>query len=235
MATETRDLTGLEAGLGITFINRRLLVQALVHRSYLNEHPAFSEPHNERLEFLGDAALEIVVTEHLFHQFPEKPEGELTNLRAALVNADMLAKVATELGLQQHLYLSRGEARDTNGKALRYILANAFEAVVGAIYLDQGIEGVRRFVTAKLLPELADVLERKLFHDPKSKFQEKAQEIIGVTPTYEVLAEWGPDHAKQFRIGVFLSGEQVAEGVGLSKQEAQVAAATAGLAAKGWS
>ena len=227
------DTPKLESTLGIVFKDKDLLEQALVHRSYLNENPRFRLGHNERLEFLGDAVLELIVTQALYGRFPEKPEGELTSLRAALVNAAMLAEVSSRLGLNDHLLLSRGEAKDT-GRARHFILANAFEAVVGAIYLDRGYEPAREFAARTLLPELQRVMAAGLYKDPKSLFQEEAQERVGLTPSYEVLREWGPDHDKHFVLGVYLGPELVAEGQGPSKQTAEVDAARQALEVKGW-
>lgn len=229
-----KDLGKLEEGLGVTLKNKNLLKQAVVHRSYLNEHPEFELDHNERLEFLGDAVLEIIVTEFLYFTFPEKPEGELTNLRASLVNAKMLATVARDLDIENNLYLSKGESRDAQSKARNYILADAVEAIIGAVYLDQGMAGAKQFVEAQVLSRLKDVLKHKLYLDPKSTFQEKAQEIHGVTPHYVVLSEEGPDHAKVFDIAVYIGNEEVARGKGTSKQEAQVEAAIKALQEKGW-
>jgi ribonuclease-3 len=209
------------------------LLQALTHRSFLNENPSFRVGHNERLEFLGDAVLELVVTEALYEKFPEKPEGELTSLRAALVNSKMLAEVSAELGINGFLLLSRGEAKDA-GRARQFILANAFEALVGAIYLDQGYESAKDFIGRALLSRIDEVLEKKLYKDPKSLFQEEAQERVGVTPSYEVIRQWGPDHDKHFVVGVFLGEELVAEGEGPSKQAAQEEAARMGLETKEW-
>jgi ribonuclease-3 len=228
-----KDFSQLEAKLGVNFKDQDLLRQALVHRSYLNENPGFALPHNERLEFLGDAVLELVVTEYLYQRYPN-PEGELTNWRAALVNAIMLSSIASELGLDDYLYLSRGEAKDNGGKARQYILANAIEAVIGAIYLDQGNEVTSKFIHQHVLCKLPSVLEHKLYLDPKSRFQELSQDQLGVTPHYVVLDEHGPDHAKEFRVGLYVGEELVAEGNGSSKQEAQVAAAEAGLKIKQW-
>lgn len=227
------DFTDLEATLEVTFENKDILRQALVHRSYLNEHPDFPLGHNERLEFLGDAVLELVVTEYLYQNY-ENPEGELTNWRAALVNSEMLAKLCADLGAEPYLHLSKGESKDKNSKARKYILANAFEAIIGAIYLDQGWDAAKVFVTGRVLAELPRILKHRLYIDPKSRFQEAAQEHLGITPSYKVLAETGPDHEKEFEVGVFLGKEQVAVGKGTSKQEAQVAAAEAGIASKGW-
>lgn len=227
------DLSVLEARLGVKFKNQEHLRQAVVHRSYLNEHPDFPLGHNERLEFLGDAVLELVVTEFLYRNYPN-PEGELTNWRAALVNAVMLAEVTGELEVEEHLYLSRGESKDAGSKARQYILANAFEAIVGALYLDQGMEACRGFIDAKLLVRLPYILEHQLYLDPKSRFQEAAQEKLGITPSYKVLEESGPDHARHFVVGIFLGDQLVAKGEGTSKQEAQVAAAQQAIAVKGW-
>lgn len=228
-----KDFSELERTLGVKFKDQNILRQALAHRSYLNENPGFALDHNERLEFLGDAVLELVVTEYLYQRYPN-PEGELTNWRAALVNAIMLSSIAKGLELDDYLYLSRGETKDVGGKARQFILANAIEAVIGAIYLDQGSEVASKFIHQHVLVELPEVLAHKLYLDPKSRFQEQAQELDGVTPHYLVLDEHGPDHAKVFRVGLYLGAELVAEGEGSSKQEAQVAAAEAGLKAKQW-
>lgn len=223
-----RDFSKLEQHLGLSFKNADLLKQALVHRSYLNEHPDFGLEHNERLEFLGDAVLELAVTEYLYAHFPN-PEGDLTNWRAALVNADMMAVIAQRLHLEDYLYLSKGEAKDANSKARRYILANAIEAVIGAAYLDQGYEAARDLIHRSVLTELPRILEEGSYQDPKSKFQELAQEKYGVTPTYKVISESGLDHAKQFTVGLYLRHDLIASGTGSSKHEAQVAAATIAL------
>lgn len=228
-----RDFSELESNIGCRFQDADLLKQSMVHRSYLNENPGFSLPHNERLEFLGDAVLELIVTEYLYKNYPN-PEGDLTNWRAALVNANMLSSIAAELGLGDFLYLSKGEAKDSGGKARQYILANAIEAVIGAIYLDQGLNKASEFINLNILTKLTGVLANSLYIDPKSRFQEIAQEKFSITPHYLVLEETGPDHAKIFKVGLYVGEEMVAEGVGSSKQEAQVAAAEAGLKAKGW-
>ncbi len=228
-----KDFSSLEKKLGIEFKDKDLLTQAFVHRSYLNENPEFGLDQNERLEFLGDAVLELVVTECLYGQYPEKPEGELTNWRAALVNAKMLTSVAEELGLNDFLLLSRGETKEL-GKARQYILANTFEAFVGAIYLDLGYDVSSKFIKENVLIKLPEIIKNKLYKDAKSHFQEVAQEKVGVTPAYKVLKEWGPDHKKKFTVGVFLGSESVAEGEGYSKQEAEEEAAKAGLVIKKW-
>lgn len=226
------DFSKLEKQLGVRFTNIDLLKQALTHRSYLNEHPSWSLGHNERLEFLGDAVIEMVVTEHLFRNY-QNPEGELTAFRASLVNATELAGVAAELGFNEFLLLSRGEAKEF-GRSRQEILANAFEAVVGAIYLDKGYEAALEFLGRTLLPKLPGIIKAGRWRDPKSRFQEEAQERLGITPSYMVLREWGPDHAKRFSVGVYLGEEKVAEGEGASKQEAEMAAAEAALRLKGW-
>lgn len=228
-----QDFSHLEQKLGVAFQNKDILKQSMVHRSYINEHPSFSLPHNERLEFLGDAVLELVVTEYLYQTYPN-PEGELTNLRASLVNAYMLADVARSLDLDHYLFLSKGEQKDKKSKARTFILADAFEALIGALYLDQGWEAAKEFIVKHVIPHLKTILENHLYLDPKSKFQEASQDRSGVTPTYKVLHESGPDHARKFRIGIYIGDELVAEGEGTSKQEAQVRAAEKALEAKGW-
>ncbi|MSR85016.1 ribonuclease III [Candidatus Uhrbacteria bacterium] len=227
------DFHPLEERLGHTFRDRSLLLQALTHRSYLNEHTDFPYAHNERLEFLGDAVLELIVTEHLYKNYAN-PEGDLTNWRAALVNARTLAGISHELHFEDDLMLSKGEARDKDSKARMYILANGIEAIIGAIYLDGGTPAAAKFIHAHIISHLKQILELELYVDAKSKFQETAQELLGVTPTYKVLEEKGPDHQKEFTVGVFLDKDLVAVGRGTSKQEAQVAAAEAGLDAKSW-
>ncbi|HBK33589.1 TPA: ribonuclease III [Candidatus Uhrbacteria bacterium] len=223
----------IEKAIGVTFKNKDLIRQAVVHRSYLNEHPDFPLGHNERLEFLGDAVLELIVTEYLYEKY-ENPEGELTNWRAALVNADMLSSICSEMEVEEYLFLSKGEAKDKNTKARRYILANAFEAIIGAIYLDQGWDKSKEFIHTHVLCKLPHILEHRLYIDPKSRFQEASQERAGITPSYKVLSEEGPDHEKIFDVGVYIGKELVATGKGMSKQEAQVAAAEKGLEVKDW-
>ncbi len=228
------DYSGLEAKLGVTFKNRALLTQAFLHRSYLNEHREIKLEHNERLEFLGDAVLELIVTDYLYRQYPNNTEGALTAYRAALVNAGTLSALASDLGFNDYLLLSRGELRDT-GRARQMILANTFESVLGALYLDQGYEAARGLIERQLLPEAAKIVTRGLWQDAKSLFQEKAQEMVGITPVYQVINQVGPDHAKRFTVGLYLTEELVAEGSGHSKQEAEQEAATIGLKIKGWS
>ncbi len=228
-----KDFSLLEKKFGLKFKNKDLLVQAFCHRSYLNENPEYYLKHNERLEFLGDAVLELIVTEYLFGKYPQKSEGELTNWRAALVNAKMLAEIAKDLGFNDFLLLSRGETKEV-GKARQYILANTFEAFIGAAYLDSGYNPCRDFIKKYLIVRLSEIIEKGLFKDAKSCFQEEAQERAGITPTYKVLKEWGPDHDKHFIIGIFLGEELAAEGEGSSKQEAEEAAAKNGLEVKNW-
>lgn len=219
-----RDFKGIEEKIGYTFGNDALLREALTHRSYLNEHPDWPVPHNERLEYLGDAVAELVTTEFLFRKFPARPEGDLTSIRAALVNYQMMGRVAREILLDKFLFLSRGEAKD-EGKAREVILANALEALVGGVYLDGGYAPARAFLERALLPHLDEVMERKLYRDPKSFLQELVQERMKLTPVYQVLAESGPDHQKRFTVGVFFGATLAAEGEGTSKQEAESAAA----------
>ncbi len=226
------DIATFAKQLGVTFTNEALLTEALTHRSYLNEHRG-AGAHNERLEFLGDAVLELAVTHFLFNKFPEKPEGDLTAYRAALVNTYSLADTAKGLGLNEVLLLSKGEAKDT-GRARDIILANAFEALLGAIYLDQGYAAAEVFVATHLYTKIDEVIATRAYQDAKSSFQEAAQEKRSITPTYRTLSEEGPDHDKHFTVGVFLGDEEIARGVGKAKQEAEQAAAQAALATTGW-
>ena len=218
------DIPLLEQKLGVIFKNKNLLKEALTHRSYLNENPSWPLPHNERLEFLGDAVLELAVTEILFSRYPTSPEGELTSIRSALVNYQMLADIAKNMELGDYVFLSKGEAKDA-GKAREVILANSFEAVLGAVYLDTGYESAKNFIEKAVMGRLDEVIEKKLYQDPKSLLQEIVQEKLRATPTYSVLSEKGPDHAKIFKVGVFFNGDLIAEGEGASKQEAEVEAA----------
>lgn len=229
-----KDQKNLEKIIDLKFKNKNLLKQALTHRSYINEHQDDKLGligHNERLEFLGDAVLELVVTEYLYKKYLN-PEGELTNWRASLVNAKMLSLIAQEIQLDDYLYLSKGESQDKNSKARSYILANAMEALIGAIYLDKGLKKVRQFVEKFILIKLKEIIEKELYLDPKSRFQELAQEKFTITPSYKVLSESGPDHKKHFIVGVFLGEKLITQGEGYSKQEAQVDAAEKALAVK---
>lgn len=223
------NISELETAVGHSFKNVEFLKQALVHRSYLNEHPTFSLGHNERLEFLGDAVLELVVTEYLYRNYPEASEGELTNWRASLVNTKLLAEVAREIKLNDFLYLSRGEAKDSDSKARQIILANALEAVIGALYLDKGIAISRKFIKKFFISKLEHILENQLHIDPKSYLQELVQDKLGLTPSYKVISEHGPDHKKTFIVGVYFGHKLVAKGEGSSKQFAQEEAARRAL------
>lgn len=227
------DFSGFAQQLGVSFKNPDLLVEALTHRSYLNEHREYAGAHNERLEFLGDAVLELATTDFLFKKYPAKPEGELTSYRAALVNTVSLAASAQALGVNDYLLLSKGEAKDT-GRARDVILADALEAIIGAIYLDSGYEAAEQFIAKNLYGKIDEVIAKRSYQDAKSRFQEAAQEKSGVTPRYETLSEEGPDHAKLFTVGVFIDTEEIARGEGQSKQEAEQSAAEAGLQKMGW-
>jgi ribonuclease-3 len=214
----------LEKNIGITFSNKDLLTEALTHRSYLNEYPRWPLPHNERLEYLGDAVLELLVSEELFVRFPREPEGQLTVFRAALVNYQILAKVAEKIGLQKFILMSRGEKKDT-GKAREVILANAMEALIGAIYLDRGFEAMRPFVHTHVMSNLDEVLKNKSYKDAKSELQEMVQEKLKLTPTYQMIEESGPAHKRIFTMGVYYGPKLIANGNGQSKQEAEIEAA----------
>lgn len=222
------SLESLEEKLGINFQNKDLLLNAFIHRSYLNENPRFHLQSNERLEFLGDACLELAVSEHLFRTYPENPEGDLTNYRSAIVNTQSLADCARQLDLGAYLLLSRGEAA-SNGRNSQYLLANTFEALLGAIYLEFGYQKVTEVVHNYVTIKLEHIIQNKLYKDAKSKLQELSQEVLNVTPHYEVLEEWGPDHQKTFKVGVFLGKKQVGAGEGSSKQKAEIEAAQTAL------
>ena len=229
------DFEKLQEKIGVKFLNADLLRTACTHRSYLNENRVKGLEHNERLEFLGDAVLELVVTSFLFRKYPHKAEGELTAFRSAIVNTMSLIKVAEKLGLDEFILLSKGESKDT-GRARSVILANAVEAVIGSIYMDQGYDSAANFIAEHVLEviDIDTIVEKKLWIDAKSRFQERAQEKAGTTPSYKTLKEVGPDHDKKFTLGVFLGDVQVALGVGQSKQEAEQKAAEKALEVKGW-
>jgi len=227
------DFKTFETRIGYSFKNGNLLEQAFTHRSYLNENRAPGREHNERLEFLGDAVLELVVTEFLYGKYPDKPEGDLTSYRAALVNTVSISDAATKLGMNEYLLLSRGEARDT-GRARAIILANAFEALIGALYLDDGYEEAKKFIAAQLFHKTDEVVAKGLWQDSKSRFQEIAQEKEGITPSYDVVSQTGPDHNKNFLVGVYIGSTRIATGEGRSKQEAEQKAAEKALATKRW-
>jgi len=227
------NFSKFEEKIGVNFKDKNLLQQAFTHRSYLNENPSLGLEQNERLEFLGDAVLEMAITEYLYKKYPQKTEGEMTALRAALVNAVTLSEAAGELNIGDLMLLSKGETKSL-GKARQYILANALEALIGAIYLNGGYEETFDFLEKNLFGKIEEVIEKKLWIDAKSLFQEKAQELESVTPAYKVLAESGPDHEKVFTMGVFLGDELIADGYGASKQEAEQDAARKALKAKNW-
>jgi len=222
-----------EKKIGVEFKDKNLLKQAFTHRSYVNEYKEEKIEHNERLEFLGDAVLELVVTEYLFHKYPKRTEGDLTAFRASLVNTVTLSKTASDLDMNDFLLLSKGEAKD-NGKARQYILANTFEALVGSIYLDQGYDKVKEFLSKTIFPLIDEIVSKKLWQDSKSYFQEQSQEHTSITPSYQVLKEEGPDHDRHFTVGVFLGEDMIAQGEGQSKQEAEQNAAAKALHLKGW-
>ncbi|PIR38296.1 MAG: ribonuclease III [Candidatus Zambryskibacteria bacterium CG10_big_fil_rev_8_21_14_0_10_42_12] len=227
------DTNACEERIGVTFKDKSILEQAFTHRSYLNENKDTGREHNERLEFLGDAVLELVITHFLYEKYPDKNEGELTAYRSALVKTETLSSVSESLGFNDFLLLSRGEAKDT-GRARQYILANTFESVVGAIYLDQGYDTAKQFIYDHITNLIDAILKEGTWIDAKSRFQEKSQEVVGTTPSYRTVKEEGPDHDKHFTVGVFLGKEKVAEGSGKSKQDAEQAAAKAAMDAKGW-
>lgn len=213
---------------GITFVNKDLLRTAFTHRSYLNETKAGTREHNERLEFLGDAVLELIVTDHLYRKFPEANEGDMTSYRAALVNAVILGEIAEKIGMNDCLLLSKGEAKDT-GRARATILANTFESVTGALFMDQGYGAAEKFVMRHVLVHTDEVIKKGLWRDPKSAFQELAQAKYGMTPKYTTVRAEGPDHDKEFVVEVAVGDVVVAEGEGKSKQEAEQAAAERAL------
>jgi len=227
-----KNFAQLEKKINIQFNNKNLLRQAFCHRSYINENPKFYLSNNERLEFLGDAVLELIITEYLYKNY-NSPEGKLTSWRAALVNSKNLAKIAKRLNFEDYLLLSKGEAQDT-GKARMYILGDTMEAFLGALFLDQGYEAVKEIIKKHLLIDLPKILNEKIWEDSKSKFQEMAQKELRTTPSYRIIKEWGPDHAKQFISGIFLADKLIAEGEGSSKQEAEEEAAKKALKVKGW-
>ena len=221
------DIANFEHQIGVQFKQSELLQRAFIHRSYLNEHPNAGLEHNERLEFLGDAVLELVVTDYLYRNY-ENPEGELTNYRSALVKTESLSAVAEHLGVGDYLKLSRGEAKG-NERSRALISANCVEAIIGAIYLDQGYDAAKEFITTYIIAHLPEILKTGSWIDPKSRFQELAQEHEGITPSYKVLDERGPDHDKIFQVGVYLGSKLLGKGEGSSKQSAQQVAAADAL------
>ena len=227
------NFSDFEKKINVSFKDKDLLKQAFIHRSYINENSGTKLSHNERLEFLGDAVLELITTDFLYKKYPNYAEGELTALRSALVNAITISSVASKIGMNDYLLLSKGESKDV-GKARQYILANTFEALIGAIYLDQGYEAANKFITKNLLPYTAEIVSKKLWRDAKSLVQEKAQEFVNFTPMYKVLSETGPDHDKHFVVGIYFGPDLIAEGKGKSKQEAEQKSAENALKVKNW-
>ncbi len=229
------NFEALAKHINVTFNDISLLRMACTHRSFLNENKGAGLEHNERLEFLGDAVLELVVTSFLYRKYPQKHEGDLTAFRSAIVNTVSLTKVGESIKLGDYMLLSKGEAKDT-GRARGVIIANAMEAIIGAIYLDQGYNGAANFIASHILEviDIEEIVKKKAWLDAKSLFQEKAQEKINTTPTYKTLKETGPDHGKHFTLGVFLGDVQIATGSGMSKQEAEQKAAEKALEVKGW-
>lgn len=214
----------IEKNLGITFKDRSLLDIALTHRSYLNEHRDASLQNNERIEFLGDAVLELVISSYLFRTYKDKPEGDLTNIRAAVVRTESLAEESRKLGLGEFLRMSKGE-EESGGKDKDYLLANTFEAVLGAIYEDQGFEVCKEYLSRTILKKVANIVDNNLYIDPKTQAQEIIQAEFKVTPVYEVVKEEGPDHDKKFTVALKIKSKAVATGIGSSKQKAEEEAA----------
>ena len=228
-----KDISLFEKKIGVVFKNKTLIETAFTHRSYINENPDIETGHNERMEFLGDAVLELVITRYLYDKYPKRPEGDLTAYRSALVNTISLSESAEVLEVNDYLMLSKGEAKD-DGRARQHILANAFEAIIGAIYLDTGYDAAEKFISETLYGKIDKIVEEGSWRDAKSWVQEKAQEEVGVTPSYTVIEETGPDHDKNFISGMYIGEELIAKGSGKSKQEAEQDAAKQALITKGW-
>lgn len=226
------NFAAIEEILGMTFMDKSLIESAFTHRSYLNENRHCTVAHNERLEFLGDAVLELATTEHLYLEYPNK-EGELTNFRSALVNYKALAEIFQELGLECFIRMSRGQLKD-NGRSREVILANCMEAVIGAMYLEVGFEYCREFIRNQILVRLPKLISEKKIVDPKSVLQEVIQAQFKVLPVYSVVKEQGPDHDKSFVIQVLVKGKLVGVGKGASKKESELAAAEAALKFRPW-
>jgi ribonuclease-3 len=218
MKKKLPDFEEFEKNAGLKFNDKTLLKTAFAHRSFIKENRGVVPEHNERLEFLGDAVLELASSDFLYKKYPKKPEGELTALRAALVNTQSIYSAAKNLNMNEYLLLSKGEAKDT-GRARQFILADSFEALIGAIYLDQGYKAAREFIARNLFGKIDEIVEKKLWQDPKSRFQEISQDTRGITPRYELVQEIGPDHNKRFISVVILDDEKIAQGEGKSKQE----------------
>lgn len=228
-----KDFSILEKKTGIIFKNKNLLIQAFIHRSYINENSNSKLSHNERLEFLGDAVLELIATNFLYHKFEDLAEGELTSYRAALVNTKTISEIARGLDFNDYLFLSKGESKDF-GKARLSILADTYESFIGAIFLDKGYQDAKNFIENTLLIHTDDIIRAGKYKDAKSLVQEKSQEILSITPSYKVLSESGPDHDKKFVIGIYFGIDKIAEGEGKSKQEAETDAATKAIIKNGW-
>jgi ribonuclease III len=221
-------LERLEATIGVSFKQRDLLRQSMVHRSYLNETPGFKLGSNERLEFLGDAVLDFIVADDLYKRYPDHPEGELTSLRAALVRLETLGRIAARLNLGDYLLMSRGE-QQSGGRDRETLLGRAFEALIGAMYLDMGLEQTRSVVLRHLTPELSHIIAEQHLKDPKSRLQERAQADFGITPSYRTVLATGPEHAKEFTVEVNLGDLVIGRGAGRSKQHAAQEAAKLAL------
>lgn len=230
---QTKDTLQFEQEIGIVFNDKSLLRQAFTHRSYINENVGVTTGHNERLEFLGDAVLELVITDYLYTKYPTTPEGELTAYRASLVNTNSISDAARSIGMNDYLLLSRGEAKE-NGKSRAYILANTYEAFIGAVYLDQGYKQAEAFIAGTLFDKIDAIVKEGTWRDAKSFIQEKAQEVYGITPSYRIIREVGPDHDKVFTVAIHFSEEQIAIGNGKSKQAAEQEAARLAIQEKGW-
>ena len=229
LTTVMTDIKEVETKLGVVFRDKSLLQRALTHRSYLNEHPEFPFEDNERLEFLGDAVLDFVTGAYLYHRFPEQREGSLTSLRSVLVRRNTLADFARQWDLGHYLMMGHGEA-ETGGRNRAATLCATFEAVVGALYLDQGVDSVQKLIEPLIVPQITRTLKERLDKDPKSSLQEVAQGRLHHTPRYRTVSETGPDHAKEFTVEATIGGEVYGKGKGLSKQEAAQEAAHAALA-----
>lgn len=227
-----KPVSDFEKKIGVNFQDKSLIEKAFIHRSYVNESGKKNLEHNERIEFLGDAVLELSATEFLYKKFPDKKEGEMTSLRSALVNTDSLGIHAAKLNMGDYLSMSKGEKASVKGR--EHILANTFEAVIGAIYLDLGFSEADSFLKKNLFTYIDEVIEKSIHKDPKSFFQEEAQEHTGFTPEYRVVKQIGPDHDRTFVSGVFLGDKEIARGEGPSKQKAEVDAAKNGLIVKKW-
>ena len=222
------NLNEIQKNIGLDFQNPELLEIALTHRSYLNEHQGAKIQNNERQEYLGDAVLELIISDYIFRKYPDKAEGELTSIRSAVVRTESLAEESRKLGIGEHLQMSKGE-KDSGGKDKDYLLANAYEAVLGAIYLDSGMESCIQFVTRTLVPKIDNIVENNLFIDPKTQAQEIIQSRYKTTPTYEIVKEEGPDHDKKFTVALLINKKEKAQGQGTSKQKAEESAALAAI------